>query len=126
MALKLNEARPSHETRWLRRLVGYCMRFKRDVVISLLGAVLYTAASLIIPLLQRSIIDNVIISAKESVWPLAVGLLIAAAANFAGIYLRRYRGGKTALDVQHAMRTELFESLSRLDGARQDEIHTGQ
>ncbi|MGH3246443.1 MAG: ABC transporter ATP-binding protein, partial [Trebonia sp.] len=62
----------------------------------------------------------------ESVWPLAIGLLIAAAANFVGIYLRRYRGGKTALDVQHAMRTELFESLSRLDGARQDEIHTGQ
>ena len=31
-----------------------------------------------------------------------------------------------ALDVQHTMRTELFESLSSLDGARQDEIHTGQ
>ena len=40
--------------------------------------------------------------------------------------MRRYRGGKMALDVQHAMRTELFDSLSRLDGARQDEIHTGQ
>jgi ATP-binding cassette subfamily B protein len=40
--------------------------------------------------------------------------------------MRRYRGGKTALDVQHAMWTELFESLSKLDGARQDEIHTGQ
>ncbi|HET6188023.1 MAG TPA: ABC transporter transmembrane domain-containing protein, partial [Trebonia sp.] len=60
------------------------------------------------------------------VWPLAIGLLIAAAANFAGIYMRRYRGGKMALDVQHAMRTELFDSLSRLDGTRQDEIHTGQ
>src|SRR6202012_4697251 len=40
--------------------------------------------------------------------------------------MRRYRGGKMALDVQHTMRTELFESLSKLDGARQDEIHTGQ
>jgi ATP-binding cassette subfamily B protein len=112
--------------RWLRRLAGYCWRFKRDVIISLAGAVLYTVATLIIPLLQRNIIDNVIVSHKESVWPLAIGLLIAAAANFAGIYMRRYRGGKMALDVQHAMRTELFESLSRLDGARQDEIHTGQ
>ncbi|MGH3211012.1 MAG: ABC transporter ATP-binding protein, partial [Trebonia sp.] len=117
---------PSHEARWLRRLAGYCWRFKRDVIIALTGAVLYTVATLIIPLLQRNIIDNVIVSHKESVWPLAIGLLIAAAANFAGIYMRRYRGGKMALDVQHAMRTELFESLSRLDGARQDEIHTGQ
>ena len=121
-----NGVQPAHEVRWLRRLAGYCWRFKRDVIIALTGAVLYTAATLVIPLLQRNIIDNVIISPKESVWPLAIGLLIAAAANFAGIYMRRYRGGKTALDVQHAMRTELFESLSRLDGARQDEIHTGQ
>ncbi|MCW2890840.1 MAG: transporter related [Actinomycetia bacterium] len=122
----LNGGQPSNEARWLRRLAGYCWRFKRDVIIALAGAVLYTAATLIIPLLQRNIIDNVILSHKESVWPLAIGLLIAAAANFAGIYMRRYRGGKTALDVQHTMRTELFESLSRLDGARQDEIHTGQ
>ena len=117
---------PSNEARWLRRLAGYCWRFKRDVIIALTGALLYTAATLVIPLLQRNIIDNVIVTHKESVWPLAIGLLIAAAANFVGIYLRRYRGGKTALDVQHAMRTELFESLSKLDGARQDEIHTGQ
>jgi ATP-binding cassette, subfamily B, bacterial len=121
-----NAVQPAHEARWLRRLAGYCWRFKRDVIIALTGAVLYTAATLVIPLLQRDIIDNVIIAPKVSVWPLAIGLLIAAAANFAGIYMRRYRGGKTALDVQHAMRTELFESLSRLDGARQDEIHTGQ
>jgi ATP-binding cassette subfamily B protein len=117
---------PSNEERWLRRLAGYCWRFKRDVIIAISGAILYTVATLIIPLLQRNVIDNVIVSHTESVWPLAIGLLIAAAANFAGVYMRRYRGGKTALDVQHALRTELFESLSRLDGARQDEIHTGQ
>ena len=117
---------PSNEARWLRRLAGYCWRFKRDVIIALTGSVLATVATLIIPLLQRNIIDNVIVSTKESVWPLAIGLLIAAGVNFVGIFMRRYRGGKMALDVQHAMRTELFESLSRLDGARQDEIHTGQ
>src|ERR1700759_3364448 len=121
-----NGVQPANEARWLRRLAGDCLRFKRDVIIALAGAILYTAATLVIPLLQRSIIDNVIVSHKESVWPLAIGLLIAAVANFFGVYMRRYRGGKMALDVQHTMRTELFESLSKLDGARQDEIHTGQ
>jgi ATP-binding cassette, subfamily B, bacterial len=115
-----------NEARWIRRLVGYCWRFKRDVIIALIGALLYTAATLSIPLLQRAVIDNVIVKQTESVWPLAVGLLVAAVANFFGVYMRRYRGGKMALDVQHSMRTELFESLSNLDGARQDEIHTGQ
>ena len=121
-----NEVQPSNEARWLRRLAGYCWRFKQDVIIALAGSLLYTAATLVIPLLQRNIIDNVIVSRKESVWPLAIGLLIAAVASFFGVYMRRYRGGKMALDVQHTMRTELFESLSKLDGARQDEIHTGQ
>jgi len=120
------DSQRSSEARWIRRLAGYCLRFRRDVIIAVAGSLLYVAASLTIPLLQRSVIDNVIVSRRDSVWPLAVGLLIAAAANFAGIYMRRYRGGKMALDVQHAMRTELFDSLSRLDGARQDEIHTGQ
>jgi ATP-binding cassette, subfamily B, bacterial len=114
------------EAGWMRRLAGYCWRYKRDVIIALAGALLATAATLTIPLLQRSVIDNVIVTRSESVWPLAIGLLVAAAVNFAGIYARRYRGGRMALDVQHALRTDLFDSLSRLDGARQDEIHTGQ
>src|SRR5499427_3154839 len=116
----------SGEARWVRRLAGYCWRFRRDVVISLSGALLSTAALLVIPLLQRTIIDNVIVTQQASVWPLAIGLLVAAAVNFGAVYARRFYGGKMALDVQHSMRTELFDSLSRLDGARQDEIHTGQ
>ena len=90
------------------------------------GALVATAATAAIPLVQRQIIDNVIVTRRESIWPLAGLLVIAAAVNFGGIYLRRYRGGRLALDVQHDLRTELFDSLSRLDGARQDEIHTGQ
>jgi ATP-binding cassette, subfamily B, bacterial len=120
------DAQRGNEARWIRRLVGYCWRFRGDVIIALAGSLLYVAATLTIPLLQRSVIDNVIVTHKESVWPLAIGLLIAAAVNFVGIFMRRYRGGKMALDVQHSMRTELFDSLSRLDGTRQDEIHTGQ
>jgi ATP-binding cassette, subfamily B, bacterial len=96
------------------------------VVIGLGGALVATVATASIPLVQRRVIDDVIVTHRESVWPLAALLLIAAAVNFGGIYLRRYNGGRVSLDVQHDLRTELFDSLSRLDGARQDEIHTGQ
>jgi ATP-binding cassette subfamily B protein len=126
LSKRSSREQPSNEARWVRRLGKYCWQFKTNVMIALAGALLYVAATLTIPLLQRDIIDNVIVSRHQSVWPLATGLLIAAAANFAGIFMRRYRGGKLALDVQHAMRTDLFKSLSKLDGARQDEIHTGQ
>ncbi len=96
------------------------------MLISLGGALVATVATAAIPLVQRNIIDNVIVTHRESIWPLAGLLLIAAAVNFGGIYLRRYHGGRVSLDVQHELRTELFDSLSRLDGARQDEIYTGQ
>jgi len=96
------------------------------VTIALGGALLATVATAAIPLVQRRIIDDVIITHRQSVWPLATLLLVAAAVNFAGIYLRRYNGGRVSLDVQHDLRTELLDSLSRLDAARQDEIHTGQ
>ena len=111
---------------WLRRLAGYCWRYRRDVIITVVGALVGTAATAAIPLVQRSIIDNVIVTHKQSIWPLAGLLLVAAAVNFASIYLRRYHGGRLSLDVQHDLRTGLFGSLSRLDGARQDEIRTGQ
>jgi len=94
--------------------------------VALGGTLLATVATAAIPLFQRQIIDNVIVTHKQSIWPLAGLLLVAAAVNFAGIYLRRYYGGRLSLDVQYDLRTELFGSLSRLDGARQDEIRTGQ
>jgi ATP-binding cassette subfamily B protein len=96
------------------------------VLVALGGALAATAATAAIPLVQRQIIDNVIVTHEQSIWPLAGLLVIAAAVNFGGIYLRRYRGGQLSLDVQHDLRTELFDALTRLDGARQDEIRTGQ
>ena len=96
------------------------------MLIALAGALAATVATAAIPLVQRQIIDNVIVTHQQSIWPLAGLLVVAAAVNFGGIYLRRYRGGRLSLDVQHDLRTELFDSLSRLDGARQDEINTGQ
>ena len=111
---------------WLRRLAVYCWRYRRNVIIALTGALLATVATAAIPLVQRRIIDDVIVAHRQSIWPLAGLLVVAAVVNFGAIYMRRYFGGRVSLDVQQDLRTGLFDSLSRLDGARQDEIHTGQ
>jgi ATP-binding cassette subfamily B protein len=95
-------------------------------MLALVGAVMATVFTAIIPLLQRTIVDNVIVTHKSSIWPLAITLLAVAVAQFAFTFMRRWAGGRLSLDVQHDLRTDMLKSLARLDGARQDEIHTGQ
>jgi ATP-binding cassette, subfamily B, bacterial len=111
---------------WLRRLSRACWRYPRNVVLALGGTLVVSLVGITIPLIQRAIVDNLTSTVQAAIWPLAVALLVAAAANFAGLYVRRYRGGRLSLDVQHDLRTQLFSALSRLDGTRQDELHTGQ
>jgi ATP-binding cassette subfamily B protein len=114
------------EDRWLQRLTGYCWHYRRNFLLALTGAVMATVFAAVIPLLQRNIIDNVIVSRKSSIWPLAIALLAVAVAQFAFTFMRRWAGGRLSLDVQHDLRIDMLGSLTRLDGARQDEIHTGQ
>lgn len=53
-------------------------------------------------------------------------LLVIAAVSYAAAYLRRHHGGRLALDIQHDLRTDIFDALSELDGKGQDELETGR
>ena len=111
---------------WMRRLARYCWRYPRTTLLALGGTLVVTGVAAVIPLIQRQIVDDLVGPGHQAVWPLAAALAVAAVISFAGLYVRRYRAGQLSLDVQHDLRTEMFQALSRLDGARQDELHTGQ
>ena len=111
---------------WLRRLLAYCWRHRRLSIIAFGASLVSTLVTVSIPLIQRDIIDDAILTHKQAIWPGAALLVLAAVLSFAAVYLRRYRGGQLSLEVQHDLRTDLFGSLTKLDGARQDQLHTGQ
>jgi len=119
-------ARPGAQNAWLRRLAGYCARHRRLAVMALAGSLVATLVQAGIPLIMAWIVDSAILDHDEPIWLGATVLIVAGLLSFGGVYTRRYRGGQLSLDVQHDLRTELFESLERLDGARQDQLHTGQ
>src|SRR5215469_15938673 len=114
------------DRRWLRRLVGHCWHYPRLLILALVGSLVATVVAVVIPLIQRDIVDNAILVHRQPIWIGACALVIAAILSFAGVFTRRYLGGRMSLDVQHDLRTEMFTALSGLDGARQDQLHTGQ
>ncbi|MFF2576031.1 ABC transporter ATP-binding protein [Streptomyces goshikiensis] len=111
---------------WGRRLAAYTWRYKVNVLLALGSSLAGMAVLALVPLVTRVIIDDVIGDKTKSmgVW---AGLLIAAAVLvYVLTYIRRYYGGRLALDVQHDLRTDMYDTIARLDGRRQDELSTGQ
>ncbi|MEY9968665.1 ATP-binding cassette subfamily B protein [Streptacidiphilus sp. MAP12-16] len=111
---------------WLRRISSYCWRYRRNVLLSFGASLLGMGVSALVPLIPRLIIDDVITTHSKPLTPWAITLVGAAVVVFALTLVRRYWGGRLALDVQHDLRRDLFDSLSRLDGTRQDSLDTGQ
>ncbi|SED63410.1 ATP-binding cassette, subfamily B [Streptomyces sp. 2131.1] len=111
---------------WARRLSGYAWNYRRNVLLALGSSLGGMAVMALVPLVTKVIIDDVVVGHTRSlaVW---TGLLIVAAVLvYAFTYIRRYYGGRLALDVQHDLRTGMYATIARLDGKRQDELSTGQ
>jgi ATP-binding cassette subfamily B protein len=117
------------EQSWARRLSGYAWRYRRNVVLALGSSLAGMAVMALVPLITKVVIDDIIADTGGGRRSLAVwtGLLILAAlVVYALTYIRRYYGGRLALDVQHDLRTDMFQTITRLDGRRQDDLSTGQ
>ncbi|MFD7667072.1 ABC transporter ATP-binding protein [Streptomyces sp. NPDC059788] len=117
---------PSGRGGWARRLTRLCWQYKKDVLLALGSSLAGMGVMALVPLIPKLIIDDVIVSHERSLAPWATLLVVAALAVYALTYVRRYYGGRLALDVQHDLRTRMFRSIARLDGHRQDELSTGQ
>ncbi|ONK11497.1 ABC transporter ATP-binding protein [Streptomyces sp. MP131-18] len=111
---------------WIRRLTAYCWRYRRNLLLSVGASLVGMGVMALMPLLIKVVIDDVVIG-EEGGLALWIGLLAASAVVvYALTYVRRYYGGRLGIDVQHDLRTEMFRSITRLDGRRQDQLSTGQ
>ncbi|MGW7488525.1 ABC transporter ATP-binding protein [Streptomyces sp. NPDC054786] len=111
---------------WARRLVRDCWQYRKDVLLALGSSLVGMAVLALVPLIPKLIIDDVIVRHERAIGPWAGLLVVAAVAVYVLTYVRRFYGGRLALDAQHDLRTRMFGAISRLDGRRQDELSTGQ
>ncbi|GHE96686.1 ABC transporter ATP-binding protein [Streptomyces spiralis] len=119
-------AQPGETRGWARRLAAYAWRRPKDVVLALGASLGGMAVMAVVPLITKVIIDDVIGDHSRAMAPWAGGLVGAAILVYALTFVRRYYGGRLALDVQHDLRTEMYGTITRFDGRRQDELSTGQ
>jgi ATP-binding cassette subfamily B protein len=99
---------------------------RRDLTLALGAAVLGSICQTIVPLIERQIVDGVIEAHTTSLWPWLVFLVLLAAAAFGFAYLRRYRGGRVALEVQYDLRNAMHDHLQIMDFDNLDRMPTGQ
>ncbi|WP_375490044.1 ABC transporter ATP-binding protein [uncultured Jatrophihabitans sp.] len=111
---------------WARRLGGYLLRHRREVVLAIAASVVGSAAQTVVPLIAREIVDDVIITRRHALWPWLVVLFAAAALSFALAYVRRYRGGRLAFNVQYDLRNDMHDHLMRMDLGTLGRLPTGQ
>jgi ATP-binding cassette subfamily B protein len=96
------------------------------VTLSLIAAVIGSALLTVVPLIERQIVDGVIIKHTSALWPWLTLLIALAAAAFGCAYIRRYRGGRVALAVQYDLRNDMHDHLQSLDFDNLNRMPTGQ
>jgi ATP-binding cassette, subfamily B, bacterial len=93
---------------------------------AMLASVFGVGLEAVTPLLSKVAVDDSVHGQTDALPALVAALLGLAAIRFVAAFLRRYLGGRLALDVQHDLRQAVFRSVQRLDGPKQDAMRTGQ
>jgi ATP-binding cassette, subfamily B, bacterial len=111
---------------WIRRLLNAVWRHRGLVITVVVSSALGVGLEAVSPLLIRLGVNDAIAGRTNRLVLLTIILGALALIRFVGAFLRRYLAGKLALDVQHDLRQDVFTSVSRLDGGKQDALRTGQ
>ena len=111
---------------WLSRLGGALRPHALLVGLGVSGAVVVQLVMVLVPLVQRHVVDSVIVGSQGQLAPWIVLLVAAGLFRFGLSILFRYCNGRASLEVQYDLRTAIFAHLQRLDFARHDELQTGQ
>jgi ATP-binding cassette subfamily B protein len=99
---------------------------RRDVFLAFGASIVGMGLSSLTPLATKAVVDRVVGDQQGPIGPWLIALMVIAVIAFGGAYVRRFVGGRVALDVQYDLRTAIFERLQRLDLAGHDRMRTGQ
>jgi len=111
---------------WLTRLWSYARRHPGVVTAAAAAAIAGALLPAAVPLLVRHVLDTLLADPDSDVRPWVGALLAIAVAQYGVSWARRMSSARLGFGIQHDLRCDLFAALTRLDGAGQDRLDTGQ
>lgn len=111
---------------WVRRLLAHMLRHRKEIGLTLLGAVLGSICMIATPLVVRQIIDGVMFTQGSALWPWLALVLVLGAATVSFEFLRRLSGARLALEVECDLRNGMHDHLQSMDAESRDRMPTGQ
>jgi ABC-type multidrug transport system fused ATPase/permease subunit len=110
---------------WLRELGPVLGRYRTPMLLATGMAAVGQVFLALVPLVQKVILDDTILSHHRSralwIWL----LLIVGTISFLFNYGRRTLGGRTAVNVQRDLQLAVHHHLQHLDSAQRDRMRTG-
>ena len=111
----------------LKRMLDLARNFRGMLVLSIVLAVAAQAFTLAIPALSGDVVDRAL-GGHDRSQVITYALLIAGAGAIRGILMviRRFVGGRMAVDIEYELRDRLYRHLQKLGFAFYDANQTGQ
>jgi ATP-binding cassette subfamily B protein len=119
-------ALPPDSGGWLKRLSPFLLSHRSKVYIALGASVFGQSVIALAPLIEKVIVDDVLVHQRRALAPLMVLLIGAGVIGFGAAYVRRFVGGRLALDVSYDLRNAIYQRLESLDVPQHDRMETGQ
>ncbi|MDT5182078.1 MAG: ATP-binding cassette, subfamily bacterial [Mycobacterium sp.] len=118
--------RPASDGRSVLRMLAPMLGANRRAIrAGILLAMAAQAAQATIPLIQRVLIDETILSHHRSLAVWIEILILAGVLSFVGNYLRRSVGGKAAARSQRDLQLSVHHHMQYLDASGRDQFRTG-
>lgn len=111
---------------WLRRLSPFLRAHRGKVAVAVGASIFGQTVLALAPAIEKVIVDDVLVTQRRALGPLLTLLIAVGVVGFGAAFVRRYIGGRLALEVSYDLRNAIFQRLQSLDVPQHDAMETGQ
>jgi ATP-binding cassette subfamily B protein len=120
------EPLPRDRGGWLRRLSPFLLAHRGKVAAAVGASIFGQTILALAPAVEKVIVDDVLVDQRRALGPLLTLLIAVGVVGFGAAFVRRYIGGRVALEVTYDLRNAIFQRLQALDVPQHDAMETGQ